>query len=362
MHAVMRWSLVLVASCLGTAGSADAGLFWDWGYPGYADGYSSHYAPMSGYAAYGPSYYGPSGGCCGAGSCGMGSCGTGSCGGCGPCQLNYAPGCGCNPCGCDPCGCNSCGVACADGNCAGGNCNLNTAPADNKPIPEPGYERAQPIKPRDPETEPWRTRGPATNDPAGTEPDGGDAPGFEPPTNRTRNPGAVDPMDDPLNSPMDTTIPPPRTRTTPTDGRPAPFGSGRSGGTSGSGGAGEAPAGRPPRTPLPTDDPIDPAATGGSFEAGKVELPAEEVLPVPPPEEPEAGKPAKSKSDAGTPEAEHEPMTRAPRDAVVTTRPVVEKTRLVMHGGASTTTVVKRPAKGTRESSVTPTDRRIVRH
>lgn len=339
-------ALPVLASLLLPA-SADAGRWWYWGHPGYADGYSSSfYAPYSGYAAYGPSYYGPAAGCCGSGACGAGSCG-----GCNSCQLGYAPACGCDPCGCNSCG-GGCGVACADGSCAGGNCNLNQAPADGAPVPDPNVAPT-PITPRS-TTPPARTAPPRTFDE-------GDAPRYEPP-NRTAPP-AANPMNDPMGDFADPAFPPPRSGGSAPPSRSLP--------PMGTDPLDDGFRSRPPsRSPLPTDplnNPIDPGsvdpATG--FGAAKEELPTEEpsvispAKPVAtPPLEERPATPAEAASELQIPAL---PVpTEADLDLTATTRPVVERTRLQVEHRKTYSTYAGRPALD-REWSVAPSRLNMVR-
>jgi hypothetical protein len=366
----------------------DAGYWWDWGYPGYADYATSYYAPMSAwggssYAGYGPRYYGPSSGCCGS-----------SCGGC---QQNYAPACGgCQPCGCDPCGCGSgcsdcgnvcggnCGTGCSGGNCIDGNCTLNSAPADGAPVPDNTIQ--QPIKPRgNSGYESNGTGGSRSNSGTGGSGAGsqwqksdpmGDAPDYKAParTNPGGSGGVNDlPMDDvfgddpnagddPLEGPQNPApARSPRTPNTETNPRPKPFGSNSSGSGSGT---------RPNR-PAPGSDVVDPIDNNGAFkpivpgnnEARKVPLPKEESAGSPgkvqgPPLDPADAE----QSPAAGHEPEAEPMTRLHRDSLATTQPVVEKTRLTMRSlPSSPKMLAKRPAVKMKESSVSPSRQHLSR-
>lgn len=353
-----------VCLVLGSLGTAEAGPFWHWGHPGYADSFygpsRSFYAPQG---AYGPSYYGPSSGCCGTG-------------GCGPCQMNYAPGCGCNPCGCNPCGCDpcgcsscvggNCGIGCADGSCASGNCGWN-ATTTSDPIPDPNLN-AEPVRPRTPGA---TTPAPGTTaPPRRTFED--DAPRYEPPTTRPNF------RDDPMSPPAGGADPlgpvDPFGPATAPPSRPAP-----SRVPMGTDPMEDGFAPRPgPARPPGTVDPFD--APSGGFEAGRIELPGVEetepanatpapTLPRPRPVDavPVDDRDAAPAGDDPTatdeqPARLQRPLSGPALDLITTTSPIAPRTRMAIRGGFTAPSVARTPLQPRSEWSAAPTDIRIVRH
>lgn len=331
--------VLAVALCPATV---NAGPWWSWGHPGYAE---SYYAPSSSFAAYGPSYSGPSSGCCGSS--------------CGSCQSGYAGNCGCDPCGCNPCG-GGCGIACAGGACTGGNCGLNAAPASQTPIPETTIPQRQ------------------TND--------RDAPARNPDDGFRANPNRT--FEDSVNPSYDS--PPPRAPRAPVDNfsepavesdaprfpartprddatTPKPFPS-----RSGTPPAGDLPGRTAPANPGTTPvDPFQGADPGTS--SFKPAIPENStVIPQRKPAESGVVNDGSGDADLEVPPPEEAPMSRSRLDTKITTAPVVNKSRIAVAARlaaprTSSTVVAKKtfsriPPRPRNEWSVAPVDQRITRH
>jgi len=278
---------------------ADSSAFFPWLYDAMygPPGYSySYYAPYYGY--YTPAYqtaYYAPGWSAWGGDC---AC-VPACNACTPCSA-------CSPCvGCSPCG---------PGGCPGGNCGIGPTPAGTPPRPEPDGAA-------DPTAPPSRPSRP-TFDP------NADAPPYEPPIPRDSGSSGSRSR----NLPADDFERRTPSRTTPTD---EPTGTGTS--TGNSSGTGD-------NTGFGDDPNLIP--TPGASRKPPLNNSSETVIP--------ARKPAEAAP------VEESPNNSGPKlDERSTSRPIVEKQRLVLRSHDGTPNIVRSQGRATKWSGV---DTHVARH